>query len=1250
VFLVLGLFLRAGGPLVLARARLEAGRIHADRSLGGIELIAAHRRLTLGVLGTLCMVVALVVFASGSASAALTHPFVSSFGSFTGVEGIAVDHSTGDTYVYDAGAGMILKFDSAGSPINFSATGTNAIENVGSAGEGEGEIAVDSSPGPAKGDIYLANDAHVGIYSTTGKSLGELTAEVGRPWGTPCGVAVDAAGNVYVGLHGSRVNKYSPAANPVLGSDYVSSLWGLANACDIAVDGEGSVYVDGWSEGPVFKYEALQFNALETPASGTEVASTGRALAIDPASNDLYVARYGEVAQYEPTGGLIDTFSGSEANAFGNTHGIAIGTSGNVLVSDNNQARIDIFGPVADLADATIGEATNVSKAAATLHGTVNPNGVAITTCQFEYNGQTVACSPAPGSGSGPVSVEASITSLSPHTVYSYRLTVDDASGVSHSATAQFKTQSLPIVQSVSATEVSRTTARVNAAIDPAGTNTTYRFEYGPDTSYGSHVPVPDGNLGSADEEIQVSQFLTGLQPGDTYHYRVVATSAIGTSTSEDQTFTTFAPRAPEPADTCPNAAYRVGPSTGLPDCRAYEMVSPVEKNGGNVAGDAFGQTFAPEWGDQPGEVDRAVFMSKTLFGEVKGSGGIGYTQYIAERGPDGWSTKGITPTLSTSVGGQVFFGKTELKEFSSDLSVGALIAYTLPDGPPAARPKSENEYLEDTTTARPFAAITDASHEGEAPGWPPNLPFAAFLETPVLGGASSSLDVVTFMSRVNYLPETHGNEFKAYVYEHGVLKLLGVLPSGEIPPGGSTLVAEVETGSAWWNQSAIARKDTVSDDGSRILFEVPEFPHQLFMRKSGSASVLISESETAVPVTAEDVQLEAATPDLKHILFHTSTRLLDSAPEGGGLYMYTDSPNPQSESNLTYIGESNSNRYNTGEPKEDGVLGMSEDGSRIYYLPLSTSGTTVDLWESGQTRQIAPAPGVPLGRAIMAQGGQVEARVTPDGNQMAFMSPDQLTSDAPVSTSAVTAFGSSNSEMYVYKEDTNTLTCVSCPPTHTIATAGIETEVKATSASVYQTEPYRPRFMSRDGRYVFFNTTEALVPQDTNGMTDAYEYDTVTGRLSLLSTGMGEDGAWFVDANADGHDVFLVTRQQLSRWDPDKLFDLYDARVEGGLPEPPALAVPCDGDACQGTPSAAPSFNTASGFTGLGNPSFAKLAKAKAKAKVKAKPNLRLRRALAVCRKQPRRKRTGCERSAQRRFGAEQSPTRSNRTLGKGE
>jgi hypothetical protein len=1172
------------------------------------------RKSVSSVIVCACCVLAFGLVVVGPASAALTHQFVSSFGGFSGVQGVGIDRSSGDVYVYDAPVGQLLKFDAWGNPVNFSFTGTNVIEGLAGAEEGEGEIAVDNSGGVAKGDIYVANGSSVRVFASTGEGLGELTAGSGTPWGRPCGVSVDASGDVYVGLNPQHVNKYAPVANPVVSSDYVSSLWGLNGVCDVAVDSAGSLYADSFPEGPVFKYEALQFSAIETAASGTEVPGSGRAVSVDPATDDLYVARNSEIAQFDPAEELLGTFNGAPENQIGNTHGIAVkGTSGDVYVSDNNQGRLDVFGPGIVMADVSTGEPTGLSKTGATLTGTVDPGGVEVTSCQFEYGisgsyGQSAPCSPSPGSGSSPVAVQVSIAGLSPNTIYYYRLTATNANGTVHSAEAQFTTLSPPIVEEF-ASDVNRSTAKIDASIDPLGAETTYRFEYGPDSSYGTTFPVPDGDIGSGSEGVLVGEMLTGLQPGATYHFRVVATNASGTTEGEDRTFNTVPAPAPSPADRCPNAAYRVGLGTGLPDCRAYEMASPVEKYGADVSGETVGQTIASEEGD------RVEFMSKTGFGETHGSGNAGYTQYIAERGPHGWHSKGITPTPAANSGGQIFGYKTEVMEFSSDLSVAGLLGYSLPEGPSTARPNSENLYLENTLTSKLFAAVTDATHESEQLPFPPFL--LQILGVPQLGGASSSLDVVTFMSRLNLVTQAHGANYKAYVYEHGTVKLLGVLPDGTIPPQGSKLVFDNEDPRAR-DAPAIAEKDTVSRDGSRILFEANELPGQLFLRKNGETSILVNESETSQPVTAEKVVLEAATPDLKHIVFRTSTRLLDSAPEGGGLYMYTDSPNPQTENNLKYVGE------NEFPNSERNVLAISDDATRIYYK-LSRS---LWLWESGQARQIAPEPGVtPF---LPTEGG--EGRAASDGGKVAFVSDTNLTVDA---RGFGAEFANGNrSEMYVYREDTNTLKCVSCSSTGTISMAGVETGVNATNGGVHLGEPSEQRFISRDGHYVFFSSSEALVAQDTNGVTDAYEYDTVTGVLSLLSSGTGDDPAWFVDASADGRNVFIVTRQKLTGWDPDKLDDVYDVRVEGGLPEPPAPGVGCPGDACQGTPSAAPGFNTASRFTGLGNPVFT----APAKVKAKTKPNSRLRHALAVCHKKRKGKRARCERLARKRYKAGRS------------
>ena len=87
---------------------------------------------------------------------ATVHPYLSSFGSFSNVQGAATDAS-GDVYVFDAGTATIDKFDAVGNPVNFAATGTNEITGAFGAGPSENEIAVDNSTGPTAGDIYIAN-------------------------------------------------------------------------------------------------------------------------------------------------------------------------------------------------------------------------------------------------------------------------------------------------------------------------------------------------------------------------------------------------------------------------------------------------------------------------------------------------------------------------------------------------------------------------------------------------------------------------------------------------------------------------------------------------------------------------------------------------------------------------------------------------------------------------------------------------------------------------------------------------------------------------------------------------------------------------------------------------------------------------------------------------------------------------------------------------------------------------------------
>jgi hypothetical protein len=188
--------------------------------------------------------------------------------------------------------------------------------------------------------------------------------------------------------------------------------------------------------------------------------------------------------------------------------------------------------------------ATNVTSNGATLNGTVNPNGTS-TTAAFEYGlttsyGSIVPATPAPGSGTAPIAVSASVTGLSCNTQYHFRAVGTNAStanGPDQSFTTA--TCSAPTVVTLPATNVTTMTATLNGTVNPNGASATATFEYGLTTSYGTVVsatPAP----GSGTTPIAVSASVTGLSCNTLYHFRAVATNA-STANGADQTFrTTF--------------------------------------------------------------------------------------------------------------------------------------------------------------------------------------------------------------------------------------------------------------------------------------------------------------------------------------------------------------------------------------------------------------------------------------------------------------------------------------------------------------------------------------------------------------------------------------------------------------------------------------------------------------------------------------------------------------------------------------
>jgi hypothetical protein len=198
-----------------------------------------------------------------------------------------------------------------------------------------------------------------------------------------------------------------------------------------------------------------------------------------------------------------------------------------------------------------------------------------------------------------------------------------------------------PMILSESPLTVEGAAATLQAEINPGGAETTYRFEYGTSEAYGQSSESGVIEAGSEPKTVNVK--ITGLEPGTTYHYRVVATNeqtSAGGTPGHDKTFTTLAAPSSEPVQVCPNEQLRVEQPFGLtlPDCRAYEMVSPAE-TGGQDATDT--HIHAVSRASQSGEA--FTYASRGVFGG-SAAGAIVENQFIARRGSGGWSSQSIIP------------------------------------------------------------------------------------------------------------------------------------------------------------------------------------------------------------------------------------------------------------------------------------------------------------------------------------------------------------------------------------------------------------------------------------------------------------------------------------------------------------------------------------------------------------------------------------------------------------------------------
>ncbi|HEY2766850.1 MAG TPA: hypothetical protein VGI76_01260 [Solirubrobacteraceae bacterium] len=793
---------------------------------------------------------------------------------------------------------------------------------------------------------------------------------------------------------------------------------------------------------------------------------------------------------------------------------------------------------------------------------------------------------------------------------------------------------SAPTVDREFSANVGVSTATIEAEINPQEVATSYHFEYGTGASYGTSAPLSDAAIGAGASGVVVTLPLAGLQAGTSYHYRVVATNAEGATAGPDHVLKTSSPEV-EGGASCSNALIRGSQSASyLPDCRAYEMVSPASKKGANIAADA-SQTQSSLSGDA------IKYYSTAAFGDAQGIATHG-AEYVSQRGATGWTTHGINPEQSSTTLLSSFTG-SQYQYLSPDLSEGVYFALTpvTPGHPDVER--AANLYLRDDILSGPpgnYELLSDCPACGSIPLPPRSL--GAFGLEVAFAGASADLGHVFFESVNKLTPEaaaTNPAGPKLYEWDRGALRLAGILPNGEpaevsvagAGAGGGTRLAE-----GGWTE------DAISTDGDRVVFTAGPGMEgvdgdavnvgALYMRINHAETIQLNTNERSVPDPggAQPARFCAATPDGSRVFFTTKEMLTDDSPEHAeSLYMY-DTKAPAGQ-RLTLISVDREPGGSDGGGRTV-VTGITADGSYVYFAggamlvpgqpPFGNSYDALFVWHEGSVRYVASQlpldPGSDWG-GFARSGGYTNFRVDRSGLQAIFTSSDPVTAQRVgyenVGKCETEFAVQPCDETYYYDYTTNKLVCASCDPSGAAplgqsgfsAVKGIDNAFNF-GFTAYSRTQYLNRALSEDGRYVFFDTVDALVPRDTNHRRDVYEYDTATDQVHLISGGTCACDSLFVEIGADGANAFFVTQQRLVRADVDTNADLYDARVNGGIEAqngtPPA---PCEGDDCQGPAGGTEAFAPPSSatFAGQGNKSPLTTQRP-AKAKRKAKPKRR--------------------------------------------
>ncbi|HWG08120.1 MAG TPA: hypothetical protein VN672_03830 [Solirubrobacteraceae bacterium] len=642
-----------------------------------------------------------------------------------------------------------------------------------------------------------------------------------------------------------------------------------------------------------------------------------------------------------------------------------------------------------------------------------------------------------------------------------------------------------PQVDSVTATNLTPTSTRLEAEVDANGIDTHYFFQYGTADCKASpasctSVPAPPGaDIGSGFGDVHVEATVTGLEPGTEYFVRVVAENEKGEQAEGAQTVNTFT--------TLPNG------KGILPDGREWELVSPPEKGGSGI--EAIGGSGGPAGGIMESSEDGSAVTyvaDGPIEPEPEGNRSPEGTQVFSRRGSDAWSSKSIvTPNRK----GEGFpAGKPqEYQLFSSDLTYGLVVPFAFENPmqePPLVPGAVEEErgiyrrsnFTCDSEPATCYQPLITAENNTAHAEFGGVVGTGNLFGGGVLNG-TANLDHIVFQSEVALTgPKPKPSEEVPRLYEWSAasppveqLKLVSVLPNGK-PAKRPALGHALTVGSDVRN--------AISADGSRVFWtETEEGPSEniksLYVRDTAKGETLkLNDPVGGVKVTkaeqeeVEEVSFQSASADGSRVFFTDTVALtpqsrLKATIEGPADLYECDLSEVEGKlsCDLRDLTVAPASQFGETADVVGLTLGTSTDGSSIYFVangvisddaisrgakhgdcPRPTTAQTAsqgaecnlyrehfnsetETWEEPQFIAALSQEDAPdWGRTGTASLRRMTSRVSPNGRYLAFMSNRSLTGYDNVDVSPA-AEGARDEEVFLYDANTRRLVCASCNP-----------------------------------------------------------------------------------------------------------------------------------------------------------------------------------------------------------------------------